>query len=119
MGPHGFTIKSGRLLLSHYENQPVRDRNGNIVVGWGCENILVIRNAASMQIRVDTGCAGPVESYEEFDANGMEFAAEYPASNGWAMNYDSNCSILLLDEVDMLWRARWNIPDRQPASETD
>ncbi len=119
IGPHGYSIKSGRLSLTHYENQPVRDRNDNIVVGWGCENILTIRNGPSTQKWVDTGCSGPVESYEEFDENGSLLAAEYPAGNSWAMYYDSNLDTLLVEEVESLWRARWNIPERPPMPEAD
>lgn len=119
MNPHGYTIKSGRMLFTHFERQPVRDIHDNIILGWTCENRLIIRNAISMQIWTDEGCSGHVESYEELDENGMPFAAEYPASNSWAMSYDSTFDILLAEEVDMLWRARWNIPERPPASKTD
>ena len=113
MDPHGYTITCGRTTFIHTENQPVRDVFYNIVVNGSCENMLFLNGESGTQKWTDTGCEGWLELYEEFTADNQPFARESPVSESNTAIYGSHFNMLLVEEVDAIWRGRWNIPQRR------
>lgn len=113
MDPHGYTIIAGKVTFIHTEVWPEHDRFYNPVLEGGCENLLKFALETSSQRWIDYGCEGIVDVYEEYDASGEQLARESPASPGSASLYGSHYNLLLADEIDVIWRARWNISVRR------
>lgn len=112
MDPHRYTIDCGALTLIHTEVQPAHDVFYNTVLNGGCEDMLLARNEQSSQRWIDTGCEGLVDAYEEYDANGDLLMRESPAGESSSELYSARTRLLLVEDVDSIWRMRWNIPER-------
>ncbi|MFA5887474.1 MAG: hypothetical protein WC852_02080 [Candidatus Nanoarchaeia archaeon] len=113
MDTHGYTIQSGNIFFMHTENRPQSDVLANPVINGGCENMLRINNESGSQRWLDKGCEGLIDVYEEFDADNQPFARESPVGEGNTALYGSHFNSLLVEEVDAIWRGRWNVPNRR------
>ncbi|MFH1066170.1 MAG: hypothetical protein V1734_06700 [Nanoarchaeota archaeon] len=113
MDAHGYTIQCGNMFFMHTENRPQHTIFYSPVTNGGCENMLLINSESGPQRWLDTGCENIVDVYEEFTADNLPFARESPVGEGRTSMYGSHYNMLLVEEVDAIWRARWNIPNRR------
>lgn len=113
MDTRGYTIQCGDIFFMHTENRPQSDVLARPVIRGGCEDMLVVNNESNSQRWLDTGCEGLLDVYEEFDANNQPLARESPVGASNTELYGAHFELLLVEEVDAIWRGRWNVQNRR------